>query len=349
MKNTGRFTEKGSYLIEHPDTPTKWENKLFNDEYVLDITQRLEGIGSIVENYVQSPILDSARRFYLKYNGVETRLFCGNLGTFSAEYDIDKMIVCEENDTIKVVAEVTVPAKGKYELWRFTVESKVNDDIQCDLFCFYPFANKGPMGAETKLSDNKKYVSKFSFPHHAKYEEKARVEKNHGYTFVLADTEISSFDGVAHAFYGSDNTEAIPVAVKNGSCSNTKGQGDRVDAAVHFSRKITGGKTFRVTLMLGPSNTAEEIEVLSANTPDFDTVCKESEAFRKKAYAGYTIDTPNQEMNYLFNLWLPKQVVYLTRLNRGGVCCPVRNQLQDALGYSILDPKGALEFALRVL
>lgn len=349
MNKYGDFTERGTYIITNPDTPTKWENKLFNDEYVLDITQRLEGKSYIVEEYRQTRTVAFERRFYLSINGKTVRLFCGFGNGYSAEYEVDKMTVTEEYDDFCIKAEVTVPEKGKLEFWKFSIENKSQQDNIYNLFCLYPFVNNGPMGGEVDLSKNRRYVSKFSFPYHVKYEDKEKVEKNNGYTFVMADCEIESFDGNAQAFYGSDNMLAIPEAVKNGACSNTKGQGDFLDAAVHIRKNIIKGGSNQVTFIIGTAKTAEEIENLSYNMPMFDAVYESAKEYRREKFTGYAIDTPDKTLNYMFNKWIAKQMVYLARMNRGGVYCPVRNQLQDALGYSMIDPYGALELALKVL
>lgn len=99
------------------------------------------------------------------------------------------------------------------------------------------------MGGEVVLSKNRRYVSKFAFPYHVKYEDKEKVEKNNAYTFVMADCEIESFDGNEQTFDGSDNNFALPGAVKNECCSTTKGQGDYLDAAVRIKKDIKKGST----------------------------------------------------------------------------------------------------------
>ena len=350
MKNIcGEFTEQGSYVITRPDTPTRWENKLFNDEYVLNITQRLEGESYIVEEYRQTKILAFERRFYLSADGKAVRLFCGYGKKFCAEYDTDKMTVTEEYDGFSVKAEVTVPKDGKRELYRFSIRNRSGEKKTCHFFCLYPFVNNGPMGGEVSLSENRRYVKKFSFPYHVRYDDKEKVERNNGYTFVMADCEIESFDGDAQAFYGSDNTLRIPDAVNNEHCGNIRGQGDRLDAAVHIKKEVEAGAVSQTTLVIGSAKTAEEIEVLSAVEISFDAVYEESKKYRWERFTSYEIRTGNKELDHLFNRWLPKQMVYLARMNRGGVYCPVRNQLQDAMGYSMIDPYGGMELALRVL
>ena len=137
--------------------------------------------------------------------------------------------------------------------------------------------------------------------------------------------------------------------MRRGACSNTRGQGDRLDGAMHFALKIGKGEIGSVTLVVGSAETAEEISAICDNFPDFDETYRAAHEYRQKHFAGFQITTPDAELNFLFNKWLKKQMVYLARLNRGGVYCPVRNQMQDALGYSMIDPEGALELGLRVL
>ena len=247
------------------------------------------------------------------------------------------------------MGQVTVPEKGKKEIWKFTISNKSEKPLNYNFFCFFPFINDGPMGGEVKLSKNQKCVYKFAFPYHVFYEEKAKAENNHGYTYIVANKKIHSFDGNAWSFYGNDNLETVPIAVKNGKCSNCKGQGDFLDAAIQITGILGVNGTEDLVLEIGVADTYEQIETISNYVPEFDIALDEARQYRKTHFTGYEIETPIKELNHFLNIWLPKQVTYLTRLNRGGVYCPVRNQLQDALGYSMIDPYGALEFALKVL
>jgi len=44
-KNNGR-----TLCINTADTPAPWKNKLFNSEYILDLTQRMQGAGKVVNS-----------------------------------------------------------------------------------------------------------------------------------------------------------------------------------------------------------------------------------------------------------------------------------------------------------
>jgi cellobiose phosphorylase len=52
---------------------------------------------------------------------------------------------------------------------------------------------------------------------------------------------------------------------------------------------------------------------------------------------------------YLLNYWLKKQLTYFVRLNRGRAYCPIRNQLQDLLGFSLLNPEDAFAYSFNII
>ena len=74
---------------------------------------------------------------------------------------------------------------------------------------------------------------------------------------------------------------------------------------------------------------------LTAVTAHYDALC-----------SGLQISTPDEALNGFVNHWLPKQIVFQSRKNRLSDAFPVRNQLQDCMGYSLLDPAAAADYLL---
>ena len=67
----GNFTDEGrAFVIHTPYTPTPWTNKLFNDEFHIDVTQRLEGGGVLMSpDFSNAPFNRPQNRFYLNVDG----------------------------------------------------------------------------------------------------------------------------------------------------------------------------------------------------------------------------------------------------------------------------------------
>lgn len=146
------------------------------------------------------------------------------------------------------------------------------------------------------------------------------------------------------------NRNMIPAAVRRGSCSNIdfEGDSDFFLAAAQHRIKLSANEKSTFHIIIGTAATKEEISEFIENL-DIDAEWQAVQEKWKKYENSLMIETPDKTLDAMVNFWVKKQVILLTRLNRMSTYCPVRNQLQDALGYSMIEPHEALEFALRVL
>ena len=115
---------------------------------------------------------------------------------------------------------------------------------------------------------------------------------------------------------------------------------------MHHEISIGGNDTQSVCFWLGVEcGTAKILAIANDFTLGFvnSELEKVSEYWRETCSTS-TIATPSPEFDELVNKWLKKQAVYLTRTNRMGPVCPIRNQLQDAMGYALFEPEKAKEY-----
>ena len=111
------------------------------------------------------------------------------------------------------------------------------------------------------------------------------------------------------------------------------------------------GKGERKTIYLvcgltkSTENLAEEHEYLSNIEAEYQ---KNIDLWNKRI-GKFEIETPDEDLNHLINYWLKKQLTFFVRLNRGGVYCPIRNQLQDLLGYSLVEPTEAFRYLIDII
>ena len=66
MKYVQFFKNGKSYKIDTLKTPTPWINILFNDEYFMEVSQRLSGQSSAVKDYNTTPVLKPKKLFSQK-------------------------------------------------------------------------------------------------------------------------------------------------------------------------------------------------------------------------------------------------------------------------------------------
>ena len=358
--NYGRFTNDGkTFEINTPYTPTRWYNYIFNDEYIVNVSQTMQGSGSMVTDYVQKKITAQARHFYLldkDSKEVFTPLHTpSNLSYdgFSCEHGLDHSEVRMKFGDLATTIRVFVPEHGQREIWTVSITNMGTVLRNVSLFSVIQFEGGGVMGGESKYLTSEEVLYKYSFPYHVFYKDKEKAEAmNKPYSYLFSTITSDSYDCSASRFYGHDG-DGLPAAVSAGGCSNLNFRGDAgFIGAFEHQFKIKPGETQKVSLVAGIAKSIEEIikikDELDSETKVENEFCKVVNLWEDRC-SSFKFNTPDPDFDIMMNYWLKKQVIYLTRLNRGSVQCPARNQLQDSLGYAIIDPNEALEYALRVL
>lgn len=352
----GKFINEGKgYVVNTPYTPTSWKNILFNDSYYMELSQTMQGNSYFLTNYNSTVNTKAYRHFYilLRDSGeVITPLntpFKTSLDSFSCEYGLGFSEVKCEYKNVNVSARAFVPVEGEREIWTISITNNSDTEQEFSLFSAFPYENSGPMGGECRFMKNEEILYKYSFPYHVLYEDKKKVENNKAYHYIICDEKINSYDGSGQRFYGCDNVTELPKAVINGVCSNIDSEGEEFTGSIENRFSLLKGEVKTINIILGMTRNKEEMISTKVNFPDVQDEFNKVNDLWDKRCSSFTIETPEEELNYLVNYWLKKQVVFLTRLNRTSNYCPVRNQLQDALGYSMIEPYEALEYALKVL
>ena len=354
-KKIWNFSSEGSVLEIHtPDTPSEWINYLFNDNYQTEVSQTLQGRSSMVDCYKKTEYTKGQRYFYL-LNHNTGECFCPAAQPYRSEPD---SYICEhglyytrltsEKNGLVFSAKIFVPKSKPCEIWELTVTNTSSENADISVFSALPFENDGPMGGECRYEDG--YIYKYSFPYHVFYDDKKKVENNKAYYFMYSDEPPASYDGSSQRFFGCANRNMIPAAVRNGSCSNTdfEGDSDYFMAAAQHRIKLDSGMSKTFHIVIGTAADKTEIRRF-INELNIDEEWESVKSQWEKYVRAVMIETPDKMLDTMVNFWVKKQVILLTRLNRMSVYCPVRNQLQDALGYSVIEPEKALEFALKVL
>lgn len=343
----GDFTEEGRiFRINTPSTPSEWTNYLFNDNYVAEISQTLKGKSAFVDDYSRHDFTDGYRNFYVSVgndsfslNNIPEDYFC--------EHGLGETRIHMEKGGISADISVFVPTKARCEVWRVKLTNNSESAKEVNLFSVIPFEQNGPMGGCSRYTDG--FIYKYSFPYHVYYEDKKKVEHNKAYYYMYSDKKPNSYEGDSNRFYGCADIHCIPEAVRSGECKSLDGEGEGpFIGAMQHSLSLDCGECETISFIIGAETDIESIKSFT-NSFDIDEEYKKLNQLWNKRINSLYIDTPDKNINYMVNYWVKKQVILLTRLNRMSVYCPVRNQLQDALGYSMVEPFEALKYALNVL
>ena len=119
--------------------------------------------------------------------------------------------------------------------------------------------------------------------------------------------------------------------------------------ALHHRFEMASGMSVDLGICYGvESDEAAVIDLHHrySTAQDFDRALDIVSAYYDSVCSNLHIETPDQALNGFVNNWLPKQIVFQSRKNRLSNSFPIRNQLQDCMGYSLLDPASATRLLL---
>ncbi len=344
----------GSYTAKTPRTPTSWSMPLFNDNYFTFVNQLLQGEGYHLasETYQKQLITYGDRGFWLRdrHSGKAWKLNDSQAAEdFSVTYHVNHIELTRRLDGITAKVCIFVPLQGQTEYWKITLINDTKDKRELSLFSYIGFGPKDlNMGGTCKNIGNA--IIKHVFPYHVFYRDKETCDTFRQRYYLLSDTTPDSCDMSCHHFFGGYLQDGIPQAVLSDSCTNYLGEAEDFCGAMQHIVTLDADEEKCICYSLGLEVTQESILELAAH---FNRELVEKAFFETKAYwenicQTNCVKTPYPAFDVFVNIWLKRQTVFLTRLNRTVQSCPIRNQLQDAMGYALLDAHEAKKFMYKV-
>ncbi|MBW4085077.1 GH36-type glycosyl hydrolase domain-containing protein [Paenibacillus sp. S150] len=354
----GDFAGGGAeYVITTAKTPARWFNYLFNDSYYTEVSQTGQGKSAVILPRHREFNREGYKYFYLlDHDTGECWCPAGQPldtenGGFTCTHALGWSEIRSAHGGISAAIRVFVPREGVREHWTVTVSNNTDRPRRLSLFSAFSLENGGVMGSKCEYEADSGVLSSFSFPYHVFYEEKEQYDNDLSLVYLFSDRRPDSYDCSERNFFGGDETGGLPAAVKRGHCSGLTGEAENPAGVFQHLLELAPGGQAAADLVLGCARTLEEVRTirdswLAAGT---ESLLQEVNGYWAAVSAAFTVETPDSSLNHFMNHWLKKQIVLQTRTNRMSVYCPVRNQLQDALGYAMIDPEGALAFMETVL
>lgn len=348
------FNDNGNYCVNTPLTPRHWYNKLFNNTYVLEINQMMQGSSKSFIDYKTTQHIGNQRHFYIKNN--DTReIFCPlytplntKADEYKSEYSLGYQSVKSTYKGIEYSITAFVPTEGTKEIWKVKITNNTEETARLSLFSAFSFGESSWMGSSGEFDKKNRCICKYTYPPHAFYDDKKKLEKALKCVYMHCTEKIDAFETNKYRFYGSEDDTQIPCEVERGILQNTKTQGEeKIIGAMQNNMTLLPGGEFEVGFILGVTAekcmVSDEININIDN--EFEKVCN----LWKNRCKNHIFRTGYKTLDLLTNYWLKKQVVYLASTNRLSASSPVRNELQDAMGYAFVEPEKAFEIMKRVL
>lgn len=346
----GHFIDGGKrYEVLTPQTPAAWGNPLFNDTYYMELDQMLQGSGQMVKDYNRFACICKERYFYLA-DRQSGEVWNPNFAPLGREYDTYSCVHGLWNTELKSSWQgietgimALVPQSGTRELWSVSIQNRSEEVREISLYTMFGFYDHGVMGGECVYDDEMQVILKYAFPYHTLYKEKEKAEKEKAYFYFFSDRKPDSYDMSSRRFFGNQGIMGVPQGIKNGTLSGIRGEAEDFCGALAFHFCLQKGEQLTVCFEAGAAVTKEEV-FGRRQTFDKNTMTEEMQRVQNdcgKMTGTFYMETPDENLNAFGNYWLKKQITLLTRQNRGSSYCPVRNQLQDAMGYAMIAPKEA--------
>lgn len=344
FKNDGK-----SLLINTPKTPRNWANYLFNNGYYTEVSQTLQG-KSVVLDPVEREFTKGYRFFYIK-DKKTGEVFSVNYAPLKNAYDKYECIhsltyteLVTEINGIRSSIKIFVPTSGTYEYIRWSVSSETERELE--LYTVIGTENNG-MGITCEYEDC--VFSSLLFPYHIRYTEYEFAKSQKSYSFMIADRNADRHIGSEFLFWGCEDRTEVPAFVVDETIKSQNTYGDTPPVfACGYNVALKSDKAESLTFMVGVAHNKAEINSLKEKISDFDKEAQKAEERYYSQADNAIIKTPDKTFNYMMNNWIKKQTLCMSQTHRKTVFVCTRNELQDCVGLSVLNPKEGVDGILKV-
>ena len=349
-----RFSEDGSTLHVHTaQTPSAWKNYFFNDQYYLEVDQCGQGQARLSDDGLRH-LRGAFRYFYLKDDAsgetwnLSSRPLNVPLDSYEAVHAVGHSEFHSRYCSIAASLTVFVPQEGSREIWKVTLRNESERTRKLSIFSVFPFEDEPLMKARSHYDHSDGVCYGSYFPHHHIYGCYDRLKSRQTLNYLFSTHKPASGESGERKFFGSDDHSWIPLAIKNGVCSGQPSVMDLPIGALHHVLEIKPGESIELGFCYGVAKDPPAVRALLAKFT-IDAIDQAQAAvfdYYNRISANLSIETPDRVLNGFVNHWLPKQIIFQSRKNRLSGAFPIRNQLQDCMGYSLLDPEAAADYLL---
>ena len=377
----GHFDDaKREYVITTPRTPYPWINYLGTQGFFSLISNTAGGYSFYKDarlrritryRYNNVPIDMGGRYFYINDNGtiwnpgwspVKTEL-----DSYECRHGMGYTVITGKKNDLKAEVTFFVPQDYDGEVQQVVLTNEGKSD---KTFKFWSFAEWCLWDAQ---DDSNNFQRNFStgrveikdsvIYHKTEY----RDRRNH-YAFYSVNDKIDGYDTDRDSFIGLYNGFSDPQAVTEGKAYNSFADGWAPIASHYKEITLKAGETKTLVFVLGyvempqdqkfeadgkTINKVKALEMIEKfNTPEkFAAGMKDLKAYWDKLLGILTVDTPEDKVNRMVNIWNQYQCMVTFNLSRSasyfesgiGRGMGFRDSNQDILGFVHQIPDRAKE------
>ncbi|MDO8512944.1 MAG: glycosyl transferase family 36 [bacterium] len=343
MSHYGHFSKTGDeYIINRPDTPKPWINLITNGKYCALVSQTGGGysfVGDAGYNRIlkeqpgEELIYDRPGRYiYVRDN--ETKEIWGltwqpnrtDYQFFEARHGLGYTKVNCITNGIDGKVTYFVPLEDTCEIWMTNIKNKSNKKRDLSLFVYveWSLGNHHANLAEASFNDlfnDLEYEDGAIFATKRRWDRPdIKVAPWDKVAFLTINTEVDGFDCFKEKFTGMYGSLDKPLAVQEGKCSGSKGDGHHSVGALQKNVILNPGEELSFDVILG----TEERENFNLEKQKWsfkelgidkhiikkykkheavESAFEELTTFWHKYINRVTVKTPDPDFNTSFNYW----------------------------------------------
>src|SRR5450432_3910389 len=233
-----------------------------------------------------------------------------------------------------------IPRGQAFEYWGLKLTNPGSQARKLSVFSYAELANEWHFRQDLENLQYSQYIVQMSF-HDGMIHRINNAGLIHAELyFGMTGAEVVSYDTDRDAFLGAYRTQANPLAVEVGRCSNSLAMGDNACGALQASLTLQPGESREIIFILGMGSLTEVWDHLPpgktilAEFGNSDRMQRELKSI-KQEWAGhldaFQVTTPDPELNSMINVWHAYQTHMTFNWSRGVSLIEAGDR--DGLGY----------------
>ncbi len=376
----GHFDDvRKEYVISTPKTPLPWINYLGSQDFFGLISNTAGGYCFYKDakllrltryRYNNCPMDFGGRYYYIKdgdtvwnpgWMPVKTEL-----DAYECRHGLGYSVIKSAKNGLQAELTAFVPVNDTAEIHRLTLTNCSDAPKNVDLFSFIEFclwnAQDDMSNFQRNFSTGEVEVIGSTIYHKTEYRER----RNH-YAIYSVNKPIEGFDTSRDAFIGFYNSFNDPDVVREGKSKNSIAHGWQPIGSHHLKAALAPGESEEYIFVLGycenPRDQKFEAPGIVNKAPakallakyqtseQAEAALEELKAYWTKLLSTYSVNTKDEKLNRLVNIWNQYQCMVTFNMSRSasyyesglGRGMGFRDSCQDLLGFVHLIPERARE------
>ncbi len=356
--------ENREYVIERPDVPVSWTNYLGVQDLVAVISHNAGGYawykstehGRVTRFRPNGVPLDRPG-YYIYLRDDETGEYWSvswqpvGKDFTKAKYETRHGLTYTKFkcDYQEITAEqlLFIPLNENVLLWDVRIKNNSSRKRYLSIFNYLEWSNQ-----HVKIDNQDFQMSLYAAGTNYKDEiiEFDFFYEPWTYHFLASNFKPDGFDCVRDKFIGVYHTETDPIAVQNGSCSNSSESGGNHCGALHKKLELKPNEEQRLIFIMGVGSREDAGRPMKKKYSEPENVDQAFVALKSlwnERVSTCQIKTPSPGMNSMVNIWNLYQAEVCARLSRFGSFIEVggrfglgyRDTAQDVLGALHTNPR----------